>query len=193
MSFFLSFPTLLLLPGDQIQIIAELTLAMEKWVSMRKTGCDRPMVDLGPCWGVWGQEAVWDREVPGLDNVVIPRTHEGSVTSCFSSCRENTLTHMPEIHHAEYLRLPDTHNTHTACSALLAVQRSPQDSPRSPFLPVLLFLFLPQHTHTFRSTSLVPLEQVMITQGGSAAMATPSATSSLPTPAFNPVVGPWQE
>ena len=30
--------------------------------------------------------------------------------------------------------------------------------PRSPFLPVLLFLS-PPHTHTFRSTSLVPLKQ----------------------------------
>ena len=35
---------------------AELTLAMEKWVSMRKTGRDRPVVDLDPAGGVWGRK-----------------------------------------------------------------------------------------------------------------------------------------
>ena len=42
--------------GIKIQITAELTLAMEKWVSMRKTGRDRPVVDLDPAGGVWGRK-----------------------------------------------------------------------------------------------------------------------------------------
>ena len=44
--------------GIKIQITAELTLAMEKWVSMRKTGRDRPVVDLDPAGGVWGMDEV---------------------------------------------------------------------------------------------------------------------------------------
>lgn len=123
------------------------------------------------------------QEVLGLDNVVIPRTHEGSVTSCSPAVERkhttHTHTHHIEIHHAKNLRLPGTHqhSTHHAlCSQ--SAEKSPEFFSASfcPRAPVPVF----PHTHTFRSTSLVPLEQVMTTQGGSAAMATPSATSSYP-------------
>lgn len=111
----------------------------------------------------------------------IPRTHEGSVTSCFPAVERNTHTH---IHtHAlkrttQRLSGSKAHtDTHTACSCLQSAEKSPGffsvSSP--PYAPVPVF-----PPHTFRSTSLVPLEQVMTTQGGSAAMATPSATSSCP-------------
>lgn len=66
-------------------------------------------------------------------------------------------------------------NIHTACSA----QPKCREVPRTLLGPLFLTsLFLSCPPHTFRSTSLVPLEQVMTIQEGSAAMATPSATSS---------------
>lgn len=42
--------------GSKIQFPAELTLAMEKWVSMGKRSRDRPMVDSDPAWGVQGRK-----------------------------------------------------------------------------------------------------------------------------------------
>ena len=42
--------------GIKIKVTAELTSAMEKWVSMRKTGRDRPMADVDPAGGVWGRK-----------------------------------------------------------------------------------------------------------------------------------------
>lgn len=50
------FPTLILLFSQRIkiQVIAELTLAMEKWVSMGRAGHGRPMVVLDPAWKVQG-------------------------------------------------------------------------------------------------------------------------------------------
>lgn len=122
--------------------------------------------------------------------MIIPRTHAGLVTSC-SSCRENTRvnvcmcvcmrmhTHTTLKYTTKRISGSQAHaNTHIACSAqpkyrevprtLLSSLSSPCSCSYPPHLP----------PHTFRSTSLVPLEQVMTTQGGSAAMVTPSATSS---------------
>lgn len=109
----------------------------------------------------------------------------------FCSCREThtlaraharahtharTHTHV----HARHLKYTtqsisgsQTHR-HTLVAQTLPSCRT-EESPE-PSLPHASSLPPSPHptTHTFRSTSLVPLEQVMTTQGGSAAMATPS-------------------
>lgn len=140
----------------------------------------------GPWWtwilpGESGWGSSLGQEVLGLDNVFVPRPHDGSVTSCSPAVEKHTHTHT-EIYHTENLRLLAHTNTHTACSAQLKcreVSRTLLGALSSPCSCSCLFC-APPYTHTFRSTSLVPLEQAMTTQGGSAAMATSSATSSCP-------------
>lgn len=123
------------------------------------------------------------QEVLGLDNVSIPRTHKGSVTSCSPAVERNT-----HIENTPRRESQAPRHTQLKCKGVPRTLFGPLSS----LCPCSCPPHHPQHTHL----PLYLLSAIRTSDDNTGRKCCHGNTIRhilLPTPTFNPVVGPQQE